>query len=638
MVAYTHCWVFYMAPFINKPFSIYKFERAIAITNPFMRKIYLFILNVFFLCCLLFIKSAGQFNIDSFKILHKKESYAQKIKSYLSFGETVGKQNFDDVIKIAEEGIFIARKNGDSLSIGILKRQIGESNYFKGNYNEAASNFYSSIKIFEESNNKKNLANSYNALAKLYRKTRDLNRSLQNYDKAMAIFRALNDSAGISMIYNESGVVFEYEEKYLEAAERYTASLEIDKIRKDTNGICYALSNLAGVYTIQNKFTIAEEYLQRSLAFRKKLKDDFALALNYSELGNTYFSSKQFDKANRYIDSSNSIALKMGYPELRGNNFNLLARIAEDKGEFKKALEYNKLKTNINDSIYNIEKTKKIEELNTRYETEIKERTIQKQKDHIVLQNTIMVAAVVLVILGALLAFAQYRRYKWRQEAKMQAETLIQKDNAVRAVMDAEEAERKRIATDLHDGVGQIMSAAKMNLSAYEHHAKFETAEQKIYFEKIISLVDSGCKEVRSVSHNMMPNALLKNNLSDAINEFISKLDSNALKVHLHSEGFEDPINTSIETVLYRVIQECVNNVIKHSGASVLDISLVKESNEITATIEDNGKGFVVDKSTYADGIGLKNIITRVEFLKGTVDFTSAPGKGTLVAIYIPIS
>ncbi|MCY7293676.1 MAG: sensor histidine kinase [Ferruginibacter sp.] len=586
---------------------------------------------------LFFVKSTAQFSIDSFKILHKKDPYAQKIKAYLFFGETVGKQNFDDVISIASEGILIAVKQGDSLSVGILKRHIGESYYYKGNYNEAASYFYASIKIFEESKDGKNLANSYNALAKLYRKTRDLTRSLQNYDKAMSIFKALNDSAGIAMIYNESGVVFEYEGKYKQAAERYTASLKIDEKRKDTVGICYALSNLAGVYTIQNNFKVAEEYLKRSLTFRKKMNDVFSLALNYSELGNTYFSSKQFEKAKLYIDTSNDIAVKMGYPELRGNNFDLLAKIAEGQGEYQKALSYNKLKTSINDSIYNIEKTKKIEELNTRYETEKKERTIQEQKNQIVLQNTIMVAAIILVILGSLLAYTQYRRYQLRQEAKMQAESLRQQDNAVKAVMDAEEAERKRIATDLHDGVGQIMSAAKMNLSAFEHHTKFQTDEQRQYFQKIISLIDSGCKEVRSVSHNMMPNALLKNNLSEAINEFISKLDNKTLKVHLHSEGFEEPFDTSIETVLYRVIEECVNNVIKHSEASVLDISLVRESNEITATVEDNGKGFEVNKNTYNDGIGLKNIITRVEFLKGTVDFTSAPGKGTLVAIYIPV-
>ncbi len=600
--------------------------------KKFSRYIYIPSFCIFFF----FVRTTAQFNIESFKILHKKDLYDQKIKAYIFFGETVGKQNFDDVISIASEGILIAVKQGDSVSVGILKRQIGQSFYFKGNYNEAAVYFYGSIKIFEELNSRQNLADSYNALAKLYRKTRDLTRSLKNYDEAMSIFEELNDSAGIAMINNESGVVFEYQEKYKEASERYTISLKIDEKRKDTIGICYALSNLAGVYTLQNNFKIAEEYLKQSLSFRKKMNDGLSLALNYSDIGTTYFSSKQFEKAKLYFDSSNSIAVKMGYPELRGNNFDVLAKIAEAQEEYQKALSYQKLKTSINDSIYNIEKTKKIEELNTKYETEKKERTIQEQKNHIVLQNTILIAAIILVILGSLLAYTQYRRYKWRQEAKMQAESLRQQENAVKAVMDAEEAERKRIATDLHDGVGQIMSAAKMNLSAYEHHTKFDTNEQRQYFEKIISLVDSGCKEVRSVSHNMMPNALLKNNLSDAINEFISKLDNKTLKVYLHSEGFEEPFDTRIETVLYRVIQECVNNVIKHSEASVLDISLVRESNEITVTVEDNGKGFEVN-NTYNDGIGLKNIITRVEFLKGTVDFTSAPGKGTVVAIYIPV-
>jgi len=598
-------------------------------------------INIFvftFICLFCTLKSTGQFNKDSFKILHKSESYSKKIRAYLAFGETTGKQHFDDVIYIANEGVLIAKKNGDSFTVGKLKRQIGESYYFKGNYNEAAEYFYRSIEIFEKLNDHQNLAESYNDLAKLYRKTRDLSRSLQNYDRAMEIFKAINDSAGIAKIYNESGVVFEYQEKYQEAARRYTASLIIDEKRKDSVGICYALSNLAGVYTIQNKFILAEKYLLQSLIFRKQLSDALSLALNYSDLGNTYFSAKRYIKAKLFIDTSNSIAFTMGYPELRGNNFDLLAKIAEEQGEYQKALSYNKLKTSINDSIFNIEKTKKIEELNTRYETEKKERTILEQKNRIVLQNTIMIAAVVFVTLGLLLLYSQHRRYQWRQEAKMQAESLRQQDNAVKAVIDAEEAERKRIATDLHDGVGQIMSAAKMNLSAYEHYTKFQTSEQQQYFQKIISLVDSGCKEVRSVSHNMMPNALLKNNLSDAINEFINKLDNRTLKVYLHSEGFENPVNSNIETVLYRVIQECVNNVIKHAEANILDISLVKEANEITATIEDNGKGFEVNKTAYKDGIGLKNIFTRVEFLKGTVDFTSAPGKGTLVAIYIPLS
>ena len=441
----------------------------------------------------------------------------------------------------------------------------------------------------------------------------------------------------MAMIYNESGVVFEYAGQYDKAVERYRASLEIDERLNDQIGISYALSNLAGVYTMQNKFSEAEAYLKQSLAVRKAIKDNFQLALNFSDLGGNYLSAENFGKAKAYIDSSNMIADAMSYPELKSRNYEMLAKVAEKQGDFKTALQYNQKKSALSDSLFNIEKSKQIEELNTRYETEKKESKIKEQQNQIALRNILMIAAVILVILGSLLVYAQYRRTQLRQQAKIQADTLRQQELAATAVIEAEEAERSRIASDLHDGVGQIMSAAKMNLSAFEHQASFTTDAQKLSFEKIISLVDAGCKEVRSVSHNMMPNALLKNNLAAAIREFTGKLDDSSLKVHFYSEGFDESFNTNIETVLYRVIQECVNNVIKHSGADTVDISLIKDKQEISATIEDNGKGFEMKDTQMQEGIGLKNIRTRIEYLKGTVDFKSSPGEGTLVALHIPL-
>jgi two-component system, NarL family, sensor kinase len=151
-------------------------------------------------------------------------------------------------------------------------------------------------------------------------------------------------------------------------------------------------------------------------------------------------------------------------------------------------------------------------------------------------------------------------------------------------------------------------------------------------------LVDESCKEVRSVSHQMMPNALLKSGLASAIREFIDKIDNRILKINLYTEGLDERLEENTETVLYRVIQECVNNVIKHAGANQLDISLLKDPDGISATIEDNGKGFNTTNQQKFDGIGLKNIKSRVEFLKGTVDFDSSEGNGTLVAIHIPIA
>ncbi len=176
----------------------------------------------------------------------------------------------------------------------------------------------------------------------------------------------------------------------------------------------------------------------------------------------------------------------------------MLAQIAEQQGDFKLALQFYQKKSVLRDSLFNIEKSNQIEELNTRYETEKKESKIKEQQNEIALRNILMIAAVILVILGSLLVYAQYRRTQLRQQAKIQADILKQQELAATAVLEAEEAERSRIASDLHDGGGQIMSAAKMNLSAYEHQVSFTTDEQKRSFEKIISLVDAGCKEVRT--------------------------------------------------------------------------------------------------------------------------------------------
>lgn len=220
----------------------------------------------------------------------------------------------------------------------------------------------------------------------------------------------------------------------------------------------------------------------------------------------------------------------------------------------------------------------------------------------------------------------------------MKNELMRQQQLATNAVIEAEEKERQRIAKDLHDSVGQMMSAAKMNLSAFESEVKFADKEQQLAFEKIIQLVDESCKEVRNVSHNMMPNALLKSSLASAIQEFIDKLDQKKLQVHLYTEGLDERLDSNVETVFYRVIQECVNNVIRHASATTLDISLIKDNDGISGTIEDNGKGFNTLDKGKLEGMGLKNITTRIEYLKGTVEFDSTPGKGTLVALYVPVS
>ena len=586
----------------------------------------------------------AQSNIDSLRgIMFSSQPYKERIKAWLAFIENFRLRDFDTTIEAGNKALALAKSNGDSVSVARLKRDMGVANYFSGHYDVAAKNYYEAASILEQPNNpdkrwKNELANVYNEIAKLYRKTRDLDRSLQNYDKAMAIFQQLNDSAGISMILNESGVVFEYKEDYDEAIRRYSASLEIAQHLKDSVGIAYALNFIAGVQTIQKKYDEAEKNLLQALEIRKNLKDSFSIALTYTDLGATLNARGNYAKAVACLDASNRIAEQIHYPELMSNNYNELCSIAEKQGDYQRSLQYFQKKVAIHDSLFSIEKTKQIEELNTKYQTVKNEQIIEQQRNRISRQNFLFLGTAGLVLMIGLLLWSQYKRYKLRKETQLKTEIMKQQELATKAVIEAEEVERQRIARDLHDGVGQMMSAAKMNLSAFESEIKFNSEEQKQSFETIIGLVDESCKEVRHVSHNMMPNVLLKKSLAFALQDFIDKIDKKALRVHLYSEGLDERFDSNTETVLYRVIQECVNNVIKHSGATSLDISVIRDKDGISATIEDNGNGFDTSAKDTKNGIGLKNIHTRVEYLNGTVEFDSAAGKGTAITLHVPVA
>jgi signal transduction histidine kinase len=547
-------------------------------------------------------------------------------------------KSFPEILLITSPAIELSLKEKDSSFAAALLQKSGVANYFNGNYGKAATDYYRAIKIFENIKDQKNLAYTYNELAKLYRKTRDLDLAMENYDKALRLFSGLQDSAGISMILNESGVVYEYKNEYAKALERYHASLDIATARKDSVGISYALSFIAGVYTLQNKFVEAISYLKKSLAIRQKLGEPLALALNYTDLGMTASASKNYGEAINFLEESNRIAEALHYKELQLSNYGELSNIAEKAGDYGNSLKYFKIKTSISDSLYALDKTKQIQELSTKYQTEKKENQIALQAIEIKRKNLLIVAVAGILIVSILLGMSIYRRRKLQQKSLFQKELMAQQHAATKAVMEAEEHERKRIAQDLHDGVGQMMSAAKMNLSTFENNIHMEDIESKNSLNKIINLVDESCREVRSVSHQMMPNALLKNSLASALNLFVEQIDMRLVKVHLFTEGVESKIESNIEIVLYRVIQECVNNVLKHANASEIDITVIKDENEVSVSIEDNGNGQLTQKIAKAEGIGIQTIKARVAYLNGLVDFNSEPGKGSVVSLQIPLN
>ncbi len=423
-----------------------------------------------------------------------------------------------------------------------------------------------------------------------------------------------------------------------QSVQNYLAALKLAEASKEKATIKAACNNLGRLLMERKKYKEAIGYFMRALAIGEETRSFSGLAIIQQNIGYAYTKLGQLPEAKNWFEKAEASALQYGDKYTLGEVYNHRASYDSAAGNFEQAFEYKSKFLVISDRLLNEKLGTQIKELQTKYDHQKKEKIILEQQLQIAKRNYLIGGIAGLFILGGMLVFSYQKRNKLKQEKRLQMEIIHQQDLATKAIINAEEKERKRIAYDLHDGVGQMMSAAKMNLSSFESRIVFSDEGEKKAFDKIISLVDESCKEVRNVSHNMMPNALLKSGLSSAVKEFIDKIDNSLLKVNLHAEGLNERLDGNVETVLYRVIQECVNNVIKHSKANTLDVSLIKDYDGIAVTIEDNGLGFdTLMKEKFA-GIGLKNIITRIEYLKGTVDFDSSPGNGTLVAIHVPLN
>ena len=201
------------------------------------------------------------------------------------------------------------------------------------------------------------------------------------------------------------------------------------------------------------------------------------------------------------------------------------------------------------------------------------------------------------------------------------------------AVLKGEEQERTRLAKDLHDGLGGLLSGVKFSLSNMKDNLII-TPDNMAVFERSLDMIDASIRELRRVAHNMMPEMLTKFGLDEALKEYCNILNGTGLlKVKYQSLGMEARLDKSLEIIVYRIIQELLNNIIKHASASEAFVQLVRETKRLNVVVEDNGKGFDTAILEKTRGAGWMNIRSRVDYLKGQLDIHSEAGKGTLVNI-----
>lgn len=309
----------------------------------------------------------------------------------------------------------------------------------------------------------------------------------------------------------------------------------------------------------------------------------------------------------------------------------------EKTGNLAESNQYLRELLAVNDTLQQRNNQKAVMELEAKYQMQKKEAYLAvQQKDIQEKKFTIwfLLLGLVTLTIISLLLYRNYRHKQKLQQVKIEDLESEKQLAATEAVLKGEEQERTRLAKDLHDGLGGMLSGIKHSLNSVKGTLDMSPDNTQA-FERNIDMLDSSIKEMRRVAHNMMPEALVKFGLDAALKDFCNDINqSGALRVTYHSIGMDNTqLDRTTSITIYRIVQELLNNIIKHAETQNAIVQVSKNRDIISVTVEDDGKGFDTKILEHREGIGWRNIQSRVDYLKGKLDVRSEHGKGTSVWI-----
>ncbi|MBC7902306.1 MAG: sensor histidine kinase, partial [Gemmatimonadaceae bacterium] len=392
------------------------------------------------------------------------------------------------------------------------------------------------------------------------------------------------------------------------------------------------------------KYDLALSDFSRGLALIKQTNAPYDIASCFIWMGACNAGVGNYAAGRKYLDSAYFLAKLNDYPHQLKNVYLNRYHLEKMAGNYFAAIVQLDSFNVLRDSIQHVADGDRIQFLDAKYQAEKKEAEItslQSEKEiqrlNIQKKNTlnyILIASAVIILLVAMLLFRNFKHKQKLQQQRIAELEIEQQLTATEAVLRGEEQERSRMAKDLHDGLGGMLSGIKYSFQTMERNL-IMTPENQQAFERSMDMLDSSITEMRRVAHNMMPEALVKFGLDTALKDFCNDINqSGALLVSYQSIGLEEfKVEQTTAITLYRIVQELINNVMKHASAKTAIVQVTKTDEIISITVEDDGKGFDTNMLKLSKGIGWSNIQSRIEYLKGRLDIQSTPQKGTSVHI-----
>lgn len=545
------------------------------------------------------------------------KSYFYRSKLWNNYGMILQRANKNDEFMeiIIKKSIPYARLSGDSVQVGKQLQNVGILFFNFFNYKKAA----------------------------------------EFYEKALGATLTLDENKQIRLDIFINAAKNEIHLKDLPKARVFldSARVYVQQFPHATKIIpSYYTTELVYYKNVGNKKKVLENY-NKGMEFSRKYNDKYTIQdLNFG-LFDFYNNLGDFKNAKRY--------LKLSY---ENRAFHILqnqvvyqwelAKIESKLGNYKAAYYYmDSLKVTM-DSIYQKDVSTKILDLEQQYQTKEKENQIlrletkNKQQELAIAKSRWWELA-----LGAGFVLAVFIAYfLWKLSAKNK-KLLIQNDllhkeelRAMRqqerlsqydSMLQGQEAERSRMAKDLHDGLGGLLAGVKLKLSSIVARAGEAQAGAKNAINDVVRQLDYSVDELRRIAHDMMPESLRFGGLAPALSDLCRYMGTPMVQVVFQNLGIKDNYPDQLRVTVYRVVQELLTNAIKHANATKIILQCSELDNWLFVTVEDNGKGMEQKEEKSKKGLGLVNIQNRISLLNGNIETISQPGEGTTVNIQIPL-
>ena len=555
------------------------------------------------------------------------QSLIQKIDSVNAMPHDRIVANLQKSLDIFSENM----KNAQSIQYkyGTAKalEQLGKVYYLSGEYDKSTECNLKAVKFFEQLNSNSDLATLYGNFG--YQLKR---RNLQKAMHYMALGIKLGEKNDLTYnlcgLYDNYGVLHEMNNSLDSAQYFYQKALNLKTAFSDTIGIPYSLNNLAGISAMQGNYSEAFKLLQRSDEYRNKEKGNYGRIENLIFYGEIYFRMEKLDSAITKFNQCLTISDTLDQSYSIRYCFEQLSKLYEQKKDYRNAFLNQRKYSAYKDSVLNIQTNSKIAELEIDYETEKKDRQIAEKNLKIRKRTDQLLLLAGIILLLASLSLWIYRSQKLRSE-RIQRE-LEYKNQLQQLELEKKLADEKvRISRELHDNIGSQLTFIVSSMDNLCYAEK----EGKV-LDKLTSLGTFGrntLKELRNTIWAMKQEGADLSHLILKLNELKQQVKSNIDNLNVQiTNSVINPIALSSAQMLnlYRIVQEAVQNVIKYAEASVVEIIFTETDNGFSMHIQDNGKGFSADISTY--GNGLNNMKYRCEESGGKFEVKSLQ-KGTSI-------